>query len=414
MMGSQLRKSKKIFYGWWIVIAGTIVNAVATGTYWHGFGAFFDPIVDEFKWSRALTSIAPALQRSEGAAFGPFVGVAINKFGPRNVMLFGIILCGIGFITLSHTNSLLWFFISTSILTLGLTFGTFLVVSTSVANWFVQKRALALSAASTGSGFGGFLVPVLIWLISIQGWRNSLEIIGIGFLIIGIPCALVMRSKPEDYGMFPDNIDPKSGKNPKLLKEKNYGTKEALKSQTFWIFATVLGISQLMMSANVHLIPALTSFGFTRQISGYIIGVGVNITNFSGRILSGVFGDRLNKKHILTFAFFCQCIGLIIFSYSTNMFQLIFFMFFWGLGFGLSVPTRLAITGDYFGRTNYGTILSLIMTVGSIFGVISPVAVGWGYDVLGNYRQPFLILALISSISIPGMYFIQPIDNKSK
>ena len=413
-MGSQLRKSKKIFYGWWIVIAGTIVNAVATGTYWHGFGAFFDPIVNEFKWSRALTSIAPALQRSEGAAFGPFVGVAINKFGPRNVMLFGIILCGIGFITLSHTNSLLWFFISTSILTLGLTFGTFLVVSTSVANWFIQKRALALSAASTGSGFGGFLVPVLIWLISVQGWRNSLEIIGIGFLIIGIPCALVMRSKPEDYGMFPDNVDPKSSKNLKIHKEKNYGTKEALKSQTFWTFAIVLGISQLMMSANVHLIPALTSFGFTRQASGYIIGIGVNITNFSGRILSGLFGDRLNKKHILIFAFFCQCIGLIIFSYSTNMFQLMFFMFFFGLGFGLSVPTRLAMIGDYFGRTNYGTILSLIMTVGSIFGVISPVAVGWGYDVLGNYRQPFLILALISSISIPGMYFIQPIDNKSK
>ncbi len=414
MMESQLRKSKKIFYGWWIVIAGTIVNAVATGTYWHGFGAFFDPIVNEFKWSRALTSIAPALQRSEGAAFGPFVGVAINKFGPRNVMLFGIILCGIGFITLSHTNSLLWFFISTSILTLGLTFGTFLVVSTSVANWFIQKRALALSAASTGSGFGGFLVPVLIWLISVQGWRNSLEIIGIGFLIIGIPCALVMRSKPEDYGMFPDNVDPKSSKNLKIHKEKNYGTKEALKSQTFWTFAIVLGISQLMMSANVHLIPALTSFGFTRQASGYIIGIGVNITNFSGRILSGLFGDRLNKKHILIFAFFCQCIGLIIFSYSTNMFQLMFFMFFFGLGFGLSVPTRLAMIGDYFGRTNYGTILSLIMTVGSIFGVISPVAVGWGYDVLGNYRQPFLILALISSISIPGMYFIQPIDNKSK
>jgi len=106
--------------------------------------------------------------------------------------------------------------------------------------------------------------------------------------------------------------------------------------------------------------------------------------------------------------------GALSFSYSTNMFQLMFFMFFFGLGFGLSVPTRLAMIGDYFGRTNYGTILSLIMTVGSIFGVISPVAVGWGYDVLGNYRQPFLILALISSISIPGMYFIQPIDNKSK
>ena len=90
-MNKYKQKTNNIFYGWWIVISGTIVNALATGTYWHGFGAFFDPIVDEFKWSRALTSVAPALQRSEGAAFGPFVGIAIDKFGPRNVMLFGII-----------------------------------------------------------------------------------------------------------------------------------------------------------------------------------------------------------------------------------------------------------------------------------------------------------------------------------
>jgi MFS family permease len=86
-------------------------------------------------------------------------------------------------------------------------------------------------------------------------------------------------------------------------------------------------------------------------------------------------------------------------------------MFFWGLGFGLSVPIRLAIVGDYFGRKNYGTILSLIMTVSAIYSVISPVAVGWGYDVLGNYRQPFLILALVSSISIPGMLLIKPMEN---
>ncbi len=83
-------------------------------------------------------------------------------------------------------------------------------------------------------------------------------------------------------------------------------------------------------------------------------------------------------------------------------------MFFWGLGFGLSVPTRLAITGDYFGRKNYGTILSLLMTVSAIYSVIAPVAVGWGYVMFGNYRQPFLILALVSSISVPGMLLIKP------
>ena len=169
----------------------------------------------------------------------------------------------------------------------------------------------------------------------------------------------------------------------------------------------------MMMSSNVHLIPALSSFGFSREVAGLIIGIGVNITNFGGRILSGIYGDKLNKKYILTFAFFCQSVGLIIFSFSRTIFQLIFFMFFWGLGFGLSVPTRLAITGDYFGRKNYGTILSLIMTVSAIYSVLAPVAVGWGYDVFGNYRQPFLILALVSSVSVPGMLLIKPMEEKN-
>jgi len=48
------------------------------------------------------------------------------------------------------------------------------------------------------------------------------------------------------------------------------------------------------------------------------------------------------------------------------------------------------------------------MTVSAIYSIIAPVAVGWGYDMFGNYRQPFLILALISSISVPGMLLIKP------
>ena len=53
------------------------------------------------------------------------------------------------------------------------------------------------------------------------------------------------------------------------------------------------------------------------------------------------------------------------------------------------------------------------MTVSAIYSVLAPVAVGWGYDVFGNYRQPFLILALVSSVSVPGMLLIKPMEEKN-
>ena len=50
------------------------------------------------------------------------------------------------------------------------------------------------------------------------------------------------------------------------------------------------------------------------------------------------------------------------------------------------------------------------MTVSAIYSVIAPVAVVWGYDMFGNYRLPFFILSLVSSICIPGMLLIKPMN----
>ena len=78
-------------------------------------------------------------------------------------MLFGIILCGIGFIALAHTNSLIWFFVASSILTLGLTFGTFLVVSTAVANWFVQKKPVIKATPKLNLKTSDYINFISLW-----------------------------------------------------------------------------------------------------------------------------------------------------------------------------------------------------------------------------------------------------------
>ena len=123
---SQRSAKKPIFYGWWIVLAGSISQAYTSGTFWQGFGAFFDPIIDQFGWSRALTAGAMSLQRTESGAISPFVGWFVDKFGPRNVMLFGTGLTALGFILLSRIQELWQFYAAFLVLTIGLSFGTFL------------------------------------------------------------------------------------------------------------------------------------------------------------------------------------------------------------------------------------------------------------------------------------------------
>ena len=99
---SRIQPRKKIFYGWWIVVAGSISQGYTSGAFWQGFGAFFDAIVEQFGWSRAVTSAAVSIQRTESGMISPFVGWFIDRFGPRNVMLVGILATGVGFIFLSH------------------------------------------------------------------------------------------------------------------------------------------------------------------------------------------------------------------------------------------------------------------------------------------------------------------------
>ena len=360
-----------------------------------------------------MTSAAISLQRTESGMVSPFVGYFIDRFGPRKVMLAGILVTGFGFILLGRINSLWQFYAAFTLITLGMSFGTWMVVTTTVANWFVALRTKALALTSAGSALGGLLVPVVIWLIATTDWRTGLIVIGVGFWLVGIPASLVMRRRPEDHGLLPDGRDPDtldddapSGDGtattapPPRNAEASFTVRQALATRAFWQMALAMGFGQLVMSASIHQIPAITSFGFSRETAGLVM-LTVSLTSLAGRIGSGIVGDKLDKRKVIAAAFACQLIGTVIFANTRTPLHLVGFIFFWGVGFGASIPIRFALLADYFGRTHFGSVMGIMMTVSTIFGVVGPVFVGWMFDVRGNYRDPFMILSLTVLIAIP-------------
>ena len=423
-----MKSLKQPFYGWWIVGAGGIVQWYTSAVFWRGFQAFVPPILSTFGWSHGATAAAISLQRSESGMISPFVGALLDKYGPRKAMAFGVFVTGGGFIFMSQMQTLWHFYLAITLLTLGMSFGTFIVFVVTVANWFIRKRARALATLMSFSAIGGLTLPLLVASIDHFGWREMLFAAGIGFWIIGFPATLVMRRRPEDHGMQPDggpetisdNADGTGTTQPATprtsgLREQAITMRQAVKLRFFWQLAIVTSLSQLVSSTNLFHFAALLEYGMTATLAASAAGA-VAIGDLGGRAGMAIIGDRFDKRNMLTVAMLMQTVGVAglaginatVGSVNLGLWPLPFFIVFFGLGFGSSIPLRLSILGDYFGRASYGSIIGLTSSVNALFGAAGPALVGLVHDIEGTYRLGFVILGSTLLIAIPMTLTLEP------
>ena len=413
---------KQPFYGWWIVATGGLVQWYTSAIFWRGFQAFVPPILSTFGWSHGATATAVSLQRSERGMISPFVGVLLDRYGPRKVMAFGVFVTGSGFILMSQMQTLWHFYVTIALLTLGMSFGTYIVFVVTVANWFIEKRARALAILMTFSAVAGLTLPLLVASIEHFGWREMLMASGIGFWIIGFPATLVMKRRPEDYGLLPDGISDEGNQSQKSqnsrlqrVREQAITMRQAVKLRFFWQLAIVTSLGQLVSSTNLFHFAALLEYGLTTALAATAAG-SVAIGDISGRAGMAFLGDKFDKRKLLTIAMLMQTVGVMglaginasIWGVNLGLWPLPFFVVFFGLGFGASIPLRLSILGDYFGRTSYGSIVGLTSSVNALFGAAGPAIVGFIYDFSGTYRIGFTTLALAILISIPLTLTLEP------
>lgn len=410
-MPYRIRKPN-IFYGWWIVFSAGIVQWYSSAVFWRGFPPFFDAILSTFGWSSGATGAAVSIQRSESGLISPFVGTVIKKFGPKRVMAFGILLTGASFIWMSRMQSLWEFYCAITILTLGMSFGTFIIFLAVVGNWFQKNRGKAISVLMSGAGLGGITIPLIVLGIEEFGWRNMIFSVGIGFWVLGLPTSLILRGDPEDYGQYPDGEkrnNEQTSDNKLDSRDSGFSVKEALRNGNFWKLALAAGISQAVFTSNLFHLTSFKEFGLTTAFAATIIGLSW-WGDILGRIVVGFITDKYDRKFLLTISFSLLTLGILGVSiigsesefilFNRNL-GIILFIIFFGLGFGSSVPLRLTLAADYFGRKNYGSMVGILNTVGAVFGTLSPLLVGLTKDITGDYIYAYYILTFMMIFTIP-------------
>jgi MFS family permease len=410
-------KKPKLFYGWIIVLSSSLMFLFGAGVFFYGFGTFFNPIRNEFGWSSAITAGAFTLYRLEGGIAAPAVGFGVERYGPRKLMIIGILVMGSGFLMMSATSSIPSFYATFLITSLGFSAAVGIVGQTAVSNWFIKKRGQALGLTMAGAGLAGVIAPLLQYLITQYGWRATLVIIGILVWVVLLPLAGLVRAYPEDYGLLPDGVATSDDKSkdeitsePHLLTEVHVPWRPAIRTRTFWLLAFTSGISNLATSGiTVLVIPHLENVGIRPSVAALAITF-ITLVSVVGRLGGGWLGDHFDKRHILAIGLVLQALGALVLAKVDAIWKIIPFVLLYAPGYGCTIPIRPAIAAEAFGRASFGSIQGLLQGVMTLLSVPGPLLGGLIFDMTGSYSLGFLFFGAATLAVAPTALMIKKYD----
>ena len=156
MAYTKYKRRFNIFYGWYIVAAGTLLMATCFGIS-YSFSVYFPALQSDFSWNRAATSGVFSLYLVLVCFFSILCGRAIDRYGPKPVVLIMGVVTGISLILTAQVHALWQFYLSYSVLLAAGTGGMYIIVMSTASRWFYRKRATAMGILGTGASLGRWL-----------------------------------------------------------------------------------------------------------------------------------------------------------------------------------------------------------------------------------------------------------------
>jgi MFS family permease len=404
-------KKGRIFFGWYMVAASVVANTIFSAAYFQGFGVLILPIERTFGWDRWVISAAMSLRQLESGIVSPAVGFLLDRFSARKLIFWSAVISGLGFIGLGFTSGIVMFFLCFVVISLGASGISHAVTwPVIISRWFRRNRGLATGLAVTGPIFGSPIVILNTQIEEAYGWRVVL--FGYGILIlVGITLlSMLVRDRPEPYGLRPDGDPPEDS----ITKEHHAGSPRRIdagltmhavfRTKEFWLFTSYLSGTFAVNSAiQGHMIPYFQQdIGLTAAWAAVVMSM-VFIISGIGRIGGGYLLDRMDYRLVLAVVAAMMGLGLLylqVVPVKTVWATLPFAVMF-GVSFGCLVPMRGTVGSIMFGTRTIGGILGLLQGGPIAAGVIGPFVMGLIFDLNGNYSTAIWGLIVISALMIP-------------
>ena len=372
----------------------TVLFAIV-GLALYGLPFYYDFFVREFGWSRTQVTSGNAISKLLiGPLFGFAAGWIVDRFGPRRLMIAGILLAGGALVGLAHMTALWMFYFFYILNALGYVCGGPLPNQVLLSRWFNEARGKAMGVAYLGIGIGGYLVLRLSpRLVDAFRWRGALQALGFIIVAIALPLAWFVRDEPSVVAGAGDALPRRSG----VRASGVAPIAGVFTDPAFYLLAIGSMCSIAAVGGtNQHLKLFLSLDLKYSQDAAASIASTVLACSIAGRLIMGWLADRLPRKHVmlLIYALVAGSIPL-LFAVGTSASLYVFAVIF-GLGLGGEYMIVPLIAAELFGVRVLGRLLGVILTADGVAEATAPMLVGHLRDTSGSYRSGFIVLILIA------------------
>jgi MFS family permease len=361
----------------------------------YGLPFFYDFFVKDLGWTRAEVTSGNAFSRlAVGPVFGYIAGWIVDRFGPRRLMLFGILIAGAALVGLGAVSTLGFFYFCYLLNALGYVCGGPLPNQVLLSRWFDRNRGKAMGFAYLGIGVGGTIVPLLAyWLTTAFGWRAALQILGVLMIVIALPVAWFVRDAPDDAPRLPARDETIATQPPRREMSA------ILRAPAFYLLAVgsmcsigaVGGTMQnlkLFFSLDVKLGQAEVAQIMSLVLAGSLIG----------RIVMGFLADRWVRKRVMLLIYLLVALAIPLLFLGHHAEARWAFALLFGIGLGGDYMIIPLMAADLFGVKALGRLMGIVLTADSVAESTSPMLVASIRDHTGSYYGGFLVLVGLAAV----------------
>lgn len=362
----------------------------------YGLPFFYDFMVTDFGWSRARVTSGNALSKLVvGPLFGFAVGWVVDRFGPRRMMLGGILMAGTALVGLSYTSSLWMFYLFYLFNALGYVCGGPLPNQVLVSRWFDRARGKAMGFAYIGIGIGGTVVPWLAHtLIEGYGWPAALRTIGILIVLLAFPLAFFVKEAPG-YDR------------PAKAAAPAVPLRSVLRSPYFYLLAVGSMCSIAAVGGtNQNLKLFLSLDQQTPQAEIATIASLVLASSIAGRLLMGWLADRFPRKYVMLLIYLLVAAAIPLLFVADRPGALYAFAVVFGIGLGGDYMIIPLMAADLFGVRVLGRVMGIVLTADGVAEATAPMLVGYLRDTGGTYTVGFSVLIALALAGAAAVLFL--------
>ncbi|WP_289061670.1 MFS transporter [uncultured Zobellia sp.] len=412
-----------IFYGYVILVIGTIGIYCSIPGQTIGVSVFTDPVKDALGLSRNQFSNAYMIGTICSSLVIGRAGVWFDKYGARYVAFFAAITLAVALMLCSWSvqmstfvKSLLnvdtWLvpFVIMASLFFVLRFsgqGVLTMASRNVIMiWFDKNRGKVNAISSVAISFGFSSSPLWVnALIESYSWQVTWQILAVALVVFSICILQFYKNKPEEHGLLPDGevlVNEEESKNIPLAKQ--YTAKESQQTRAFWMYALILSFNSFFITGlTFHVVSVFASEGFPKD-DAISIFLPASVVAVTISLIFNFLSDYLHLKLYLYLMILGGIMASVGFLFLSSSFGIPMLIGGFGVLGGFFAVLNAIVWPRFFGRTHLGAITGKVMSFLILGSALAPPIFSLCFSTFGSYRLlgylglVFLLFLAIGSV----------------